>query len=209
MGGDKSSKKQGLRIHIPEFLVGVWPERHLWYVPILWRNEPVVLSWTRIPKIHHSVSSNLIKNLVHVSRRKVVEDVPRGVHVNFLKAERSLHRWALEDLQRIHAAEELASEEGAGVQMHVLEDAGHWVRDKILCFILMIHFYWFALSGYCFGDPFRFMRIILMAYSGFLLRPSIGSRRSERQGTRWSIYIDPFEKKQFFDEMYEILHLFD
>ena len=53
--------------------------------------------------------------------RKIVEDVPRGVHVNFLKAERSLHRWALEDLQRIHAAEELAVEEGGGVEMHVLE----------------------------------------------------------------------------------------
>ncbi|KAL5559852.1 hypothetical protein UlMin_036063 [Ulmus minor] len=59
---------------------------------------------------------------------KVVEDVPRGVHVNFLKAERSLHRWALEDIQRIHAAEEVASEEGGGVEMHVLEDAGHWVH---------------------------------------------------------------------------------
>ncbi|XP_059452314.1 uncharacterized protein LOC132182957 [Corylus avellana] len=59
---------------------------------------------------------------------KIVEVVPRGVHVNFLKAERSLHRWALGDLQRIHAAEELASEEGGGVEMHVLEDAGHWVH---------------------------------------------------------------------------------
>lgn len=59
---------------------------------------------------------------------KVVEDVPRGVHVNFLKAERSLHRWALEDLQRIHSAEEVAMEGGGGVEMHVLEDAGHWVH---------------------------------------------------------------------------------
>ncbi|RHN53475.1 putative palmitoyl-CoA hydrolase [Medicago truncatula] len=59
---------------------------------------------------------------------KIVEDVPRGVHINFLKAERSLHRWALEDLQRIHVAEEIASEEGGGVEMHVLEDAGHWVH---------------------------------------------------------------------------------
>ncbi|KAK7307929.1 hypothetical protein VNO77_41422 [Canavalia gladiata] len=59
---------------------------------------------------------------------KIVEDVPRGVHMNFLKAERSLHRWALEDLQRIHAAEEVAAEEGGGVEMHVLEDAGHWVH---------------------------------------------------------------------------------
>ncbi|XP_023759325.1 uncharacterized protein LOC111907751 isoform X2 [Lactuca sativa] len=61
---------------------------------------------------------------------EVVEDVPRGVHINFLKAERSLHRWALGDLQRIHVAEEQAAEEGgtAGVEMHVLEDAGHWVH---------------------------------------------------------------------------------
>ncbi|XP_022634756.1 uncharacterized protein LOC106757022 [Vigna radiata var. radiata] len=59
---------------------------------------------------------------------KIVEDVPRGVHMNFLKAERSLHRWALEDLRRIQAAEELAAEEGGGVEMHVLEDAGHWVH---------------------------------------------------------------------------------
>lgn len=59
---------------------------------------------------------------------KVVEDVPRGVHINFLKAERSLHRWALEDLQRIHSAEEVAVEGGGGVEMHVLEDAGHWVH---------------------------------------------------------------------------------
>ncbi|XVF30168.1 hypothetical protein REPUB_Repub16aG0033800 [Reevesia pubescens] len=59
---------------------------------------------------------------------KVVENLPRGVHVNFLKAERSLHRWALEDLQRIHSAEESASDEGGGVEMHVLEDAGHWVH---------------------------------------------------------------------------------
>ncbi|KAM1014387.1 hypothetical protein ACFX2C_044378 [Malus domestica] len=55
--------------------------------------------------------------------KKIVEDVPRGVHVNFLKAERSLHGWALGDLQRIHAAEE-----AGGVEMHVLEDAGHWVH---------------------------------------------------------------------------------
>ncbi|XP_022993497.1 uncharacterized protein LOC111489487 [Cucurbita maxima] len=59
---------------------------------------------------------------------KIVEDVPRGVHISFLKAERSLHRWALEDIRRIHAAEKLAVEEGGGVEMHVLEDAGHWVH---------------------------------------------------------------------------------
>lgn len=56
------------------------------------------------------------------------------MHINFLKAERSLHRWALEDLQRIHVAEEIASEEGGGVEMHVLEDAGHWVWYMVFLF---------------------------------------------------------------------------
>ncbi|CAK7327873.1 unnamed protein product [Dovyalis caffra] len=69
-----------------------------------------------------------IFDLDGISEMKFVENLPRGVHVNFLKAERSLHRWALEDLQRIHAAEDLAAEEGGGVEMHVLEDAGHWVH---------------------------------------------------------------------------------
>ncbi|KAG5562474.1 hypothetical protein RHGRI_005264 [Rhododendron griersonianum] len=71
---------------------------------------------------------------------KIVEDVPRGVHVNFLKAERSLHRWALEDLQRIHVAEELAADEGGGVEMHVLEDAGHWCHFTItFSFTVIVH----------------------------------------------------------------------
>lgn len=69
-------------------------------------------------------------------RRPLVEDVPEGVHINFLRAERSLHRWAQEDVQRIHDAELTASTEGAGVEMHVLEDAGHWVRRRaVLDFI--------------------------------------------------------------------------
>eukprot|EP00850_Spirogloea_muscicola_P022821 SM000313S11971 [mRNA] locus=s313:36518:37821:- [translate_table: standard] len=58
----------------------------------------------------------------------IVENIPEGVHIDFLRAERSLHRWAHEDVERIHAAELVASSEGAGVQMHVLEDAGHWVH---------------------------------------------------------------------------------
>lgn len=61
-----------------------------------------------------------------------MDNVPEGVHIDFLRAERSLHRWAHEDVQRIHSAELIASTEGAGVQMHVLEDAGHWV-----CFCLL------------------------------------------------------------------------
>ncbi|KAG6541447.1 hypothetical protein Mapa_017119 [Marchantia paleacea] len=58
----------------------------------------------------------------------MVEGVPEGVHIDFLRAERSLHRWHRDDVQRIRLAERIASREGAGVQMHVLEDAGHWVH---------------------------------------------------------------------------------
>ncbi|KAL6840301.1 hypothetical protein ACP4OV_030111 [Aristida adscensionis] len=72
--------------------------------------------------------SEMYKSYEDTNLWRIVENVPRGVHINFLKAERSLHRWALEDLQRIHTAEELAADEGGGVEMHVLEDAGHWVH---------------------------------------------------------------------------------
>ncbi|KAG2593433.1 abhydrolase domain-containing protein C22H12.03-like isoform X3 [Panicum virgatum] len=72
--------------------------------------------------------SEMYKSYEDTNLWRIVENVPRGVHINFLKAERSLHRWALEDLQRIHTAEEFAADEGGGVEMHVLEDAGHWVH---------------------------------------------------------------------------------
>ncbi|BAD82235.1 hydrolase-like protein [Oryza sativa Japonica Group] len=72
--------------------------------------------------------SDMYKSYEETNLWGIVENVPRGVHINFLKAERSLHRWALDDLQRIHTAEELAADEGGGVEMHVLEDAGHWVH---------------------------------------------------------------------------------
>ena len=61
--------------------------------------------------------------------RPIVDSVPTGFHINFLRAERSLHRWAREDVARIHAAEAAASADAGGVQMHVLEDAGHWVSE--------------------------------------------------------------------------------
>ncbi|KAL6616502.1 hypothetical protein ACP70R_038772 [Stipagrostis hirtigluma subsp. patula] len=72
--------------------------------------------------------SEMYKSYEDTNLWRIVENVPRGVHINFLKAERSLHRWALEDLQRIHTAEGMAADEGGGVEMHVLEDAGHWVH---------------------------------------------------------------------------------
>ncbi|KAM5575110.1 putative esterase/lipase [Rosa sericea] len=87
-------------------------------------STPSTFSWT----FDLNGISEMYQSYEETNLWKIVEDVPRGVHVNFLKAERSLHRWALEDLQRIHAAEELAVEEGGGVEMHVLEDAGHWVH---------------------------------------------------------------------------------
>ncbi|KAH9322362.1 hypothetical protein KI387_017001, partial [Taxus chinensis] len=72
--------------------------------------------------------SELYRSYENTNLWQLVENVPQGVHVDFLRAERSLHKWAHEDIQRIHAAEELAASEGAGVQMHVLEDSGHWVH---------------------------------------------------------------------------------
>ncbi|PIA44220.1 hypothetical protein AQUCO_01700077v1 [Aquilegia coerulea] len=72
--------------------------------------------------------AEMYKSYEETNLWNVVDGVPLGVHVNFLRAERSLHRWALEDIQRIHAAEDLASNEGGGVEMHVLQDAGHWVH---------------------------------------------------------------------------------
>ncbi|KAJ7515236.1 hypothetical protein O6H91_22G007000 [Diphasiastrum complanatum] len=58
----------------------------------------------------------------------LVDNVPQGIHIKFLRAERSLHRWAHEDVERIRSAEQAASSEAAGVQLHVLEAAGHWVH---------------------------------------------------------------------------------
>ncbi|KAL5713249.1 hypothetical protein ACHQM5_015344 [Ranunculus cassubicifolius] len=72
--------------------------------------------------------ADMYKSYEDTNLWNIVDEVPQGVHVNFLRAERSLHRWAVEDIQRIHAAEDLASNEGGGVEMHVLEDAGHWVH---------------------------------------------------------------------------------
>ncbi|GAQ82053.1 hypothetical protein KFL_000990020 [Klebsormidium nitens] len=61
---------------------------------------------------------------------RIVEDVPAGIHINFLRAERSLHRWHRDDIDRIYFAEHAANWQGGagGVQMHVLADAGHWVH---------------------------------------------------------------------------------
>lgn len=72
--------------------------------------------------------ADMYKSYEDTNLWSLVDDVPEGVHINFLRAERSLHRWCHEDVQRIHTAEQIASCEGAGVQMHVLEDAGHWVH---------------------------------------------------------------------------------
>lgn len=72
--------------------------------------------------------ADMYKSYEDTNLWSLVDNVPEGVHIDFLRAERSLHRWAHEDVQRIHMAEQIASTEGAGVQMHVLEDAGHWVH---------------------------------------------------------------------------------
>lgn len=119
------------------------------HVQVLWRHKLMV---------HHSVYRSFSLHIVVCLNsvigfywyfgwlkmdRSLVDDVPEGVHINFLRAERSLHRWCHEDVQRIHTAEQIASCEGAGVQMHVLEDAGHWVRllsSRMVCLQIQ---YWF------------------------------------------------------------------
>eukprot|EP00249_Psilotum_nudum_P018370 c26769_g1_i3 orf=523-1500(-) len=73
--------------------------------------------------------SDMYKSYESTDLWHVVENLPQGVYLNFLRAERSLHRWTHEVVRRICMAERLASfYEGAGVQMHFLEDAGHWVH---------------------------------------------------------------------------------
>uniref|UniRef100_A0A6N2LVB5 AB hydrolase-1 domain-containing protein n=1 Tax=Salix viminalis TaxID=40686 RepID=A0A6N2LVB5_SALVM len=100
-----------------------------WLVTNLKRNGPPGLPSSSLSWMFDLDGiSEMYQSYEETNLWKFVENLPQGVHVNFLKAERSLHRWALEDLQRIHAAEDLAAEEGAGVEMHVLEDAGHWVH---------------------------------------------------------------------------------
>ncbi|KAL3682608.1 hypothetical protein R1sor_000630 [Riccia sorocarpa] len=74
------------------------------------------------------VIADMYKSYENTNLWPMVEGVPVGVHIDFLRAERSLHRWHRDDVQRIRLAERIASREGAGVQMHVLEDAGHWVH---------------------------------------------------------------------------------
>ncbi|XP_002983041.2 protein ABHD11 [Selaginella moellendorffii] len=72
--------------------------------------------------------SDMYRSYEDTNLWNLVDNVPEGVHLNFLRAERSLHRWAHEDIQRIDDAEASASNEGAGVDLHVLEDSGHWVH---------------------------------------------------------------------------------
>lgn len=147
--------------------MGVWPWGNFWNVQILWRNKFMVILtgldyWDWLwkfnffscpKKVEISALLYCSQNLCLVEYRKFVENLPRGVHVNFLKAERSLHRWALEDLQRIHAAEDLAAEEGGGVEMHVLEDAGHWVccchTFALISQVLLRHI-WCSLGYICY-----------------------------------------------------------
>ncbi|KAF8411912.1 hypothetical protein HHK36_004470 [Tetracentron sinense] len=121
-----SSKRDVLEALVQE---GFSKDVAQWVVTNLHQNSPTGLLPSSFSWVFDLKGiAEMYKSYEETNLWKIVEDVPRGVHMNFLKAERSLHRWALEDLQRIHAAEDLAADEGGGVQMHVLEDAGHWVH---------------------------------------------------------------------------------
>ncbi|KAB5512511.1 hypothetical protein DKX38_029539 [Salix brachista] len=116
---------------------------------------------------------------------KFVENLPQGVHVNFLKAERSLHRWALEDLQRIHAAEDLAAEEGAGVEMHVLEDAGHWFASLLSLRLEAVQNEYVVLVSFL---NLLYMPITRMGSSGFFHHHSRASK-PERKSNKGVIHM--------------------
>ncbi|KAK9110002.1 hypothetical protein Sjap_018062 [Stephania japonica] len=121
-----SSKREVVRILIQEGFskdVAQWVVTNL-SQPDCRGSKSVNFSWV----FNLEGVAEMYKSYEETNLWEFVESVPQGVHFNFLKAERSLHRWALEDIKRIHAAEDLASNEGGGVEMHVLEDAGHWVH---------------------------------------------------------------------------------
>eukprot|EP00898_Chlorokybus_atmophyticus_P003009 jgi/Chlat1/3709/Chrsp251S00806 len=59
----------------------------------------------------------------------VVENLPAGVHLSFVRAERSMHRWAGGDHTRIEWASMDAGDlKGNSLNIHMLHDAGHWVH---------------------------------------------------------------------------------
>ena len=68
-------------------------------------------------------------------------------------------------MQRIHLAETLAAREGAGVEMHVLEDAGHWVISACVQHSKQNVKYSSSYSSLVWHT--RFMQIILMVSSEF------------------------------------------
>ncbi|CAM6100859.1 unnamed protein product [Calypogeia fissa] len=72
--------------------------------------------------------SDMYRSYTETNLWPLVEGVPEGVHIDFLRAERSLHTWYHADIERIRAAERTASREGAGVKLHLLEECGHWVH---------------------------------------------------------------------------------
>ncbi|CAM6127231.1 unnamed protein product [Calypogeia fissa] len=72
--------------------------------------------------------SDMYRSYTETNLWPLVEGVPEGVHIDFLRAERSLHTWYHADVERIRTAERIASREGAGVKMHLLEECGHWVH---------------------------------------------------------------------------------
>ena len=61
----------------------------------------------------------------------MVENVPHGMQVNFVRAEKSVDRWIPEDVNRILAAEKVVASDGSGVKLHLLKDSGHWVSESL------------------------------------------------------------------------------
>ena len=57
-----------------------------------------------------------------------LDNLPEGALLNFVKAERSLHAWGAGEYERMTHAAGRAAGAAAGIFVHTLPDAGHWVH---------------------------------------------------------------------------------
>lgn len=95
--------------------------------------------------------------------RPVLENVPEGIFINFLRAEKSVKRWSPEDVNKIVAAEFQSENMETGIQLHLLEGAGHGVSSiRTLILLLYLHKWPEKESHSLKFNVLRFIQIILM-----------------------------------------------
>ena len=57
-----------------------------------------------------------------------VETLPEGAKLNFVKAERSLHKWEPGEYERLRKADARAATLAGNIKVHDLANSGHWVH---------------------------------------------------------------------------------